>query len=268
VTVNAAVEHLHNYELVLSARAANGMWTDVLTKSFSAFFVPPAESVLIADLDSESGAVVLTLNPTEDDGGVTTRPAVSVDIERRLWDEETESYGDWEPVALGVAPNATIIDTTAPIHGEGEYRATTYSDAPSSYRPPANVPPSTVEAQWAYLSAGPQFDVVARMWANINVSWTSSRSKALHYFAGRKRPVIYSGESAEKTLNVTGIITAGDGASPPKRWIYLAQQEGAVLFRAPGGVRIYGSLSEVSIERIENTDLHQVSFNIQEVYKP
>lgn len=251
------------YVLTLRVQDSHSVWSDLLTKPFTVNFVPPAESVLNADYDTQTGVVVLTLNPQPNDG-VNTLPATAVTIERQVFDPETEQFSDWEVVAENVAPDATIIDTTAPINGDGHYRATTFSDAPSSFRPIIPSAPAVVEEKWAYLSGGDNFDTVCRFWANIEVEWRASRSKALYYFAGRKRPTLYSGESSEKVMTVSGLIT-GD-ASRPHEWLRIAQMEGPVLFRAPGNRRIYGSLSEVNVSRIQR-GLHSISFSIQEVHR-
>lgn len=189
----------------------------------------------------------------------------SATIERRIFDPETHAFGAWETVAANIAPNARIIDTTAPIHADGEYRVTTFSTAPSSYRPVVSTVPVSWENKWLYVNGGPSFNVVCRMWANIELSWSASRGRALYHFAGRAKPVLYSGESTEQTLTVTGLVPDDDG-SAPAQWLKLAKQPGAVLLRAPGNRRIFGALSEVSVEMVR-PGLHKVSFSIQEVYR-
>lgn len=250
------------YSVTVRVQDAAGLWSDLVTAPFTAVFLPPAEVMLSADYDSDSGAVVLTLNPSAADN-VTTLPATKVLIERQVYDPEVEAYGDWEVVASDVSPTATIIDTTAPINDDGHYRVTTFSAAPSSFQPTTFTPPSSYEEKWLYVSGGESFDVVCRMWANIELSWSASKTKALHYFAGRKRPTLYSGPAQEKVLSVSGLIT--DDATKPRVWLKLAQTAGPVLLRAPGNRRIFGNLSEVSVDRV-GPDLYRVSFSIQEVH--
>lgn len=192
---------------------------------------------------------------------IGTIAASGVTVERQFYDPEAETWSEWETLIENAPPTARLIDTTAPAHDDGRYRITTLSTAPSSYRSSTLVKPPPIDNRWLYVSGGPNFEVVCKMWANIEIEQTASRAKALHYFAGRKNPVIYSGEMAERTYSVSGILE--DEASNPNQWIRLARQAGPVLLRAPGR-RMYGSLSEVSIERIQH-NLHKVSFSIQEV---
>lgn len=251
-----------SYRLEVTVRDASGLWSDKGVKTFSTAFTPPSEVLLSAAMDAPSGSAILTMAALPNDGGVTTFPPTSVTIERQFWDEETETYSDWEVLAYKVPHTLTLIDTTAPAHDDGQYRITAHSDAPSSYRRPATyTKPPPIDNRWLYVSGGPKFEVVCKMWANIEISQSASRTKALHYFAGRKNPVIFSGESAERTYTIAGILE--DEASPPQQWMRLARQEGPVLLRAPGR-RMYGSLSEVTVDRIQN-GLHKVSFSIQEV---
>lgn len=250
-----------SYRVEVAVRDGSGLWSDKAVKTFEAAFLPPAEVLLDAELDSLSGAAILTLTRTPDDGGVTTFPASAVTIERQFYDSETETWGEWETLIAEADPDAVLIDTTGPAHDDGQYRIITHSTAPTTYRPAATITPPPIDNRWLYVSGGPRFDVICKMWANIEISQSASRAKALHYFAGRRHPVIYSGEAAERTFTVSGILE--DEASPPQQWIRLAREAGAVLLRAPGR-RMYGSLSGLSVDRIQH-NLHKVSFSIQEV---
>lgn len=249
------------YRVEVSVRDASGLWSDTAQKTFDAAFTPPAEVLLDIELDGLSGSGVLTLTPTADDGGATTLPASAVTVERRFYDDEIEAYGPWEVLAREIDPAAVLIDTTAPAHDDGQYRVTTHSAAPSSFESNTLIKPLATDHRWLYVSGGNQFGVVCKMWANIKIDQKASRSRALHYFAGRKNPVLYTGESAERTFSVTGILE--DEASPPQQWMRLAREAGPVLLRAPGR-RMFGNLSEVSVSRL-GPGLHSVSFSIQEV---
>lgn len=264
VTFATVLEDGVTYRASVRVRDGAGIWSSLATRTFTVTFIPPAEVNLSAEYDESSGVVICTLTPTAHDGVTTLAPS-SVTIQRRIWDDEISAFGDWESVADNVSPTATIIDTTAPIFGDGEYRAVTYSSLPSAFVPTVPVTIATPESKWLYVSGGDNFDVVCRMWANIEIGWKTSRSKALHYFAGRRKPVLYSGEQVERVLTVSGILATDidDGTSGPHEWLYLGRQAGPVLLRAPGR-RIYGALSEVNIDRI-SANLHRVSFSIQEV---
>lgn len=249
------------YRADVRVRDGSGLWSDKASRSFTAAFIPPAEVKLGAEVDPLSGASVLSLTPTAHDNGVTTLPASTVTIERRFYDPETEAYGTWETLIAGASPTAILLDPTGPAHDDGEYRVTTHSTAPSTYRSGTTVKPPAKDQRWLYVSGGPQFDVVCKMWANIEISQKASRAKELHYFAGRRNPVIYTGTAAERVFSVAGILE--DEATDPNQWIRLARSGGPVLLRAPGR-RMYGSLADLEITRIQH-QMHSISFTIQEV---
>ena len=232
-----------SYRLEVTVRDGAGLWSTTASKTFTAAFTPPAEVLLDISIDGESGAAVLTLTPTPHDNGVTKYPASAVTLQRKFYDEETESYGEWETLLDMGAPSGVVIDPTGPTHDDGAYRVITHSTAPSTVTSMTYFPSNTPDARWLYVSGGEKFDVICKMWANIEISQTASRNRALHYFAGRRNPVIYSGEATERTYTITGILE--DEASDPNQWIRLARMPGAVLLRAPGR-RMFGNLSEVS----------------------
>lgn len=263
LTLETAAEDQTSYILEVQAQDGTGIWSNVLSHAFTSSFMPPAACTLDVTYDEDSGSMVLALAPGTDDGGVTTLPAVAATIERQVWNPATETYDPWEPVIERVDPDATVIDTTAPIHGDGHYRVITYSAAPSSVKSPSPIAPQRIEDKYVYVSGGENFSVVCRLWANVEIGWKASRTKGIHYFAGRSKPVLYSGEHTERVLSVKGLLSGGD-SSPPHHWIRLAQQPGPVLLRGPHNRRILGALSEVKTERL-GPGLHSVSFSIQEV---
>ena len=248
------------YRVDMRVRDARGVWSDTASRTFSGAFTPPAIPILAATFDEPSGAALLNVTPVADVPGVTL-PTVAVSIERRFWDDEIEDFGDWELLISEAPVDATLVDPTGPTHDDGEYRVIAHTSAPSIGRSSSIVKPPPKDNRWLYVSGGADFNTVCKMWANIEISQTASRERALHYFAGRKNPVIYSGESAERTYSVSGILE--DEATQPAMWVKLARQAGPVLLRAPGR-RMYGNLSTVSIDRIQN-GLHKISFSIQEV---
>jgi hypothetical protein len=191
-------------------------------------------------------------------------PASGVDVQRRLYQPETDTWGDWETLIEGAAPDATLIDTTAPIAGDGEYRLITHSTAPSS-RTSASRAVNGSDDRWVYLSGGPHFHQVCRLMGNVALRSTTSRDRALYNFAGRKKPVMFAGEARERVIDVAGLL---DGeSSSPAEWESLIESGDVLLFRDPLGHRMYGSVSQVAIDYLGN-NLYAIAFTVTEVDYP
>lgn len=194
---------------------------------------------------------------------MTTLPAISATILRRFKNLETGAWSDWQVVADNVAPDATIIDTTAGIAGDVEYKVVTHSAAPSSIEGDAQSPEA--EDKWLYVSTGVNFDQVCRMYGNIELKSTATRDRALYTFAGRQKPVLFLGEATGLVVDVAGLLD--DESSTPAEWERLAQTGGVVLLRDPLGRRIFGSMEQVELERLSN-NLYSIAFTVTEVDYP
>jgi hypothetical protein len=264
VTMATAVTNGESYTLRVRVQDGDGLRSNWAQKSLNADFIPPAMPTLNADYSQESGSTVLTLTPTPSDGGVTNLPATGVDIQRRLLDQATGSYGAWETLAVGVPPATTLVDTTAPIAADGEYRAVAYSAAPSAKISEA-VPPTGQEDRWVYLSGGANFQQVARLMGNVALRTTTTRDRALYSFAGRKRPVMFAGEAVTRIIDVAGLL---DGeSSSPAEWEELIASSDVLLFRDPLGHRVFGSVPQVAIDYLGN-EMYAISFTVTEVSYP
>lgn len=264
VTMSTVIIDGSSYVLRIRVQDGDGLQSDWVERTLFASFTPPAEPELSADYSDESGATVLTLTPTPDDGGVTTLPPTGVDVQRRLLNHGTGIYEDWVTLAENVAPDATLIDTTAPIADDGEYRIITYSAAPSARTSEAK-PPSGYDDRWVYLSGGPNFTQVCRLMGNVALRSTASRERSLYNFAGRKNPVMFVGEARSRVIDIAGLL---DGeSSSPAEWEYLIESCDVLLLRDPLGHRMYGSVPQVAIDHLGN-EMYAVSFTITEVSFP
>lgn len=261
VTMKTVIEDGNRYRLRLRAEDGDGLKSSWIERDLTASFTPPAMPELSADYSQESGVTILTLTPTEDDGGVTTLPVTGVDVQRRLLDPATEMFGEWETLAEQVAADATLIDTTTPIANDGEYRIVAHSAAPSA-KASTPTPPSGADDRWVYLSGGPNFTQVVRMMGNIALRATTSRDRELYSFAGRKKPVMFAGEARTRVMDVSGLL---DGeSSGPAEWEELISSQDVLLFRDPLGHRIYGSVPQVTIDNLGN-EMYAISFTVTEV---
>jgi titin len=248
------------YKLRLRVQDGDGLWSDWIERDLTCSFIPPAEPTYSIDYVADAGVNVITLTPTEVIPGTNVAPT-GVDIQRRVFDKSIGGYGPWETIAAGVSPDATLIDTTATIANDGEYRIVTHSAIPSS-RMSLPVVPNGYEPDWLYVSGGPMFGTVCRMVGNISISRSASRERTYYNFAGRKKAVGYGSETTNRTMTISGLLDAS--SSSPEEWEQMVATCDVLLLRSPLGDRLYGSVDQVDTEFIGN-DLYSISFTIQEV---
>jgi hypothetical protein len=264
LTMSTVIIDGSSYVLRVRVQDGDGLVSDWAERTLFAAFTPPAEPILSADYSQDSGSTVLTLTPTPDDGGVTTLPPIGVDIQRRLMDAGTGLYEDWVTMAEGVAPDATLIDTTGPIADDGEYRIITYSDAPSAMTSEPQ-PPAGFDDRWVYLSGGSNFTQICRLMGNVALRTTTTRDRSLYQFAGRKQPVMFVGEARTRVIDVAGLL---DGeSSTPAQWEHLIATCDVMLLRDPLGHRVFGSVPQVSIDYLGN-EMYAIAFTVTEVSYP
>lgn len=265
VQMKTVIQNGVTYILRLQVIDGDGLPSDVSEMEVTAAFVPPAVPDLTAEYSTENGTTVLTLTPTPDDGGVTSLPATGVDIQRRLIVPATGEYGAWQTLAEGVDASATLVDSTAGIAGDSQYRIIAHSAAPSAETTDA-LTPAGFDDRWVYLSGGQNFTQVCRLMGNIEVRTTTTRDRTLYQFAGRDKPVMYTGEARSRVIEIAGLLDLE--SSTPAEWESLIGNGGVLLLRDPLGHRIYGSVPEVSIDRIAGGDMYAIAFNITEVHFP
>ena len=82
-------------------------------------------------------------------------------------------------------------------------------------------PPSTAESEpvavpvasdgWIFVNGGPGFSLMVKVRDNAKSSYSPSRTRDLHHFAGRSYPVEVTGQS--RTLGITADVRLGGGSS-------------------------------------------------------
>jgi hypothetical protein len=115
------------------------------------------------------------------------------------------------------------------------------------------------------LTGGPAFDQLAVVACEIVTSSTAGRRKALYHFAGRPKPVEFSGQATDLVVDVKGTVV-GDPTTVTDMET-MAITTGIVLWRDPSGRRIYGSLSPVqnSQKSMSSPEVWDVGFTVTEV---
>jgi hypothetical protein len=252
-------QDLTAYKIAVQVQDASGLWSAVAVRSFSVKYLPPEDVQLQAVWDADTGSIGLTLNPQGPIPGETV-PASAVTIQRQI-----DGKGPWITLVTAIAPDSAVVDTQPTINGINCYRLIIYSALPSSkYVEPAACV-EVHEQDNGYLTGGPAFDQLTVLACEIVTAVNIGRRKALYHFAGRPKPVEFSGQATDLVVDVKGTIAAAPTTIADIEAFALTT--GIVLWRDPTGRRIYGSLSPVSATQVSMSfpDIWTMSFQITEV---
>lgn len=230
----------------------------------------PAGVIQIGDQIAAAGAIVITAATEAEalaqlDAGFfsgdtpDTVAAVTVDIAR-----STDGGTTWETVAEGVDPGTTVVDRTAPLGGTIQYRATSWSDLPSSMD--GEVAELTPPLDRGFLSGGDDFGTVSVIEVNAGGPPVFDVTEGLlervvSYYEGRTLGVEHSGVSRGRTGTVTWALTRDELATLQT----LAHLPGPHLLRTPFGDNLYVSISRVSRSAVSGGQWWQVSLSVTEV---
>jgi hypothetical protein len=251
-----------SYTVTVTVTSAAGLASAADSQAFTVAYLPPAAVFVTPVFDNTVGAMTLTVTGNDPVGGVTV--AIStVDVQRRI------NGGPWLTIATGLTLGAvagvlTVILTDAlPITvGTNTYRVIAFSATPSSTMS-AEVDAVTTETAWGYLSGGTGFGTVARFRAMPSFAPSASRAKALYHFAGRPKPVQFTGEALSFTLGVAGKLTGDSGTAAEFR--ALGQADGVLCWRGPDGERVFGSVDKVDTPRSRERIGASVAFTLTEL---
>lgn len=259
-TFTHTVEDSTTYTVVVTVTSEDGLTSDEASEEFTVSYLPPADIAVSGEFDAASGFVVLTLTGSDPTEGVT-EAITSVSVQRKI------DAGEWVTILSGVVLDestltATVQDTVPATVGTNTYRAIAFSDLPSSVMS-SEEEVTTSETTWGYLSGGTGFATVARFSAMPSFTPSASRSKALYHFAGRGKPVQFTGEALSYTLAVSGKLTSDSGTADDFKALGLAA--GVHCWRGPDGERVFGSLGKVDTPRSRKQEGASITFTITEL---
>lgn len=230
------------YQVGVRVRDGDRLWSDEVRTTFSTEFALPPAPTFSAFFDPESGAVVLDIGvPAPTEGEVE---ADHVQVWRGIDAEREVLIG--ERLALG----ASFTDYLPHLVKPNYYRVVSVSTLPS-VRSSVSTPVQVEKHQrqgWVYFNAGTGFERVVRVRADAEVQVTQGREKAMRTFAGRSRPVEFSGEhetwggslSVKLAPSEPGHATRDDLAR-------IVQLPAPICYRditAPSGMRVFVSLGD------------------------
>lgn len=225
------------YTVEVNVRAGTNLTaTDSVT--FTTAFPTPPSPLVDATWNDRTGTV--SVEVVEGTDGLTD--AVSIDLDRSV-----DGGNTWEPIVTG-GPKAgyAVEDTEALSCGTTLYRATAWSDLPSSSETIFELV-TTSDSVW--LSGGPSFALTARLRYDPERSVTTGRERAAVRYEGRELPVAYSGDQIAREVTLKGATLEDEDDMAQQLEAVAYAREPMHLYRDPSGLRIYGSLSDVSVTR-------------------
>ena len=241
------------YQVRVRARDGSGLWSQWAQKTFTSSFPSPAIPLISVVWDINTGIAGITVN----------NPDVGTAVINNKVMRSTDEGSTWVEVA-STPPDGTGFDKTVPLNASVMYQVIAWTDLPSSASSMSTL--ITTTASYGYWSAGSDLEYNFGMRANYQKPpqygvEKSLAQKTLHYFAGRTKPVEYSGTAT----TVTGSVEFA--TRDLNEWAQVDRMStvsGPHLLRFTNGMVVKCSIEPVSITKI-NKLWHQISFSFQEV---
>lgn len=226
-TMTTVLADAGTYIAGVQVRDSTGLLSVEDRTTFTVEYATPPTPAITTQWVPESGAVVIAVNnPVPDDGQVTA-------VSNSIW--HSTNGEDWALVGL-IPENGSITDYLPNIHGLNYYKVEAWSDLPSAATATATV--VTDEENRIWLNAGPGFGLAVPLVYNPGIGIDTGRDKTLHKFAGRTKPVAFTGEHTSKTIALDALLI--DYAPEDVEDLVLAH--GTACYRDPSGRRIFVSI--------------------------
>lgn len=260
--VRMVVDYLPQY-LLLTGQAGSDVWWDALTVIPGVHPDAPPFTGSSPSFTNEAGYHVSTEwdgDPNESATTASFDPApmpVSNSVYRSI------DGGPWVLIADEVPLNGVVFDPLPHLTLPNLYKVVAYTDAPAA-----------AESRVAELVTGPQnllfvnwgagFGEFVKVYGNIARSGATSRSRTLHQFAGRSRPVAFFGEAGSQSVTIAARITPD--ASPLEAWEAGVHAAEVVCLRDPAsGRRMFGAIDGFTHQHGAAKGIVEIGFTVQEV---
>lgn len=231
------------YRVEILLEGSNGIRTALATATFTPEFVGPMAPGVELTWDSNDGYVEIDItNPSDPDAP----PAATNVIEHSL------PGGEWVQVAKDVPPDTTIVHFLPTPNVANNYRVRATSEDGATTISNASIVCDNT-GDWYWLNGGTSFDVIAKARYSGAVDIDLELDKELHEFAGRSRPVEYTGTIVRQEIEISAQFPRDEeGYQSMREFEALVRTPGVVYYRDMVGRRLKCSLSKVSFSDSEN----------------
>lgn len=178
--------------------------------------------------------------------GVSPTRFADAEGESVWWDSVTFTDGAYTGTYIGPGMDTyeIVVERSCGDDAVFDGALVDNGDGTWSLRHPCFLPVVTDEHITSFLSTGPAFDQIIATMCEVRLTKSASRDKTLRQFENYDYPHMFSGNSINKSVTVSGTLS-GTG-STTEELEDIAQSETLVLWRDTTGNHIYGSIGAVS----------------------
>ncbi|MFB2571365.1 hypothetical protein [Micrococcus sp. IITD107] len=196
------VQDGQEYRLGIQVMDAAGVWSLEAQQAIPVAYASPPSALVDATWDLETGTISVQITHPEPD-------AAEVDaVSCELW--RSANGDEWVQIAADLPLQTTVVDLIPATEGVNHYRVLTYSALPSTAESHSLAVPVNGRG-WIFINAGPNFSEMVKVRDNAKTSFSPTRARSLHHFAGRQYPVEVAGQA--RTLGITAQVRLGGGSS-------------------------------------------------------
>jgi len=225
------------YEVDKQVQDGDGLWSLVVTRPFVVDYIEPMVPVIEVEYDPATGsALVIIANPTGESG----EPDVVYNEVWRLVDGK-----DLELVATDVPPGGAVIDRLPGLNNENTYHVKSFSALPSMSLGMATLTTDGLDG-WVWVNSGAGYQQSLRFRLSPKFTDALGRQSQSHRFAGRKYPVMFTGEAVEDSTSVSGFLEEDADAEVARA---VLEWSGPVCYRDPRGRRFFATVEGPSVSR-------------------
>lgn len=242
------LQNTTTYRVGVQVRDGVGLWSTLVTTTFSVTYLPPPTPVVTVEWDSARAAGVLVISNPAPIGGEPV--AVSNNI-----------YRDGVLIARGVTPSATYVDPLPSTSGS-TYIVEAVSALPSMAAAAGRALPFSLEVYRRFwLNAGPGWSNVASFYGNVKRNRTTSVNRETEAYSGRDWEVETIGEGKKEEFSFSADIVQAEDS--PSDFHEVSFSRTSVCFREPSG-RYFVSIGPIRESTSQNITAG-ISFNMRRV---
>jgi len=245
----AYLPNTNSYSLTLTVRSGSG-FTATANRTFVTAYVPPTVPTVSATFNAGTLSVAVYAFA----GATGTKPAT--DHLSLLRIDSYEGTADTVVLADPLTPGATLIDRVPRLGQDVTYRVAAVA-ANGAYSTTDKVV-STVVAGWVAINFGDGLSSLLRVRRNPSRSISASDDSEVLTFAGRKKPVVYTGEHTILKHSLTA--TVFDSDDELTAFHLLESWRGATTLRDPFGLRTH--IKWTGLSETDGGGIHTVKLKL------
>lgn len=246
------------YKVGVAVRDSSGQWSAEHVHTFTVDYLEPMQPTLVLTWVEATGSVVV---------GITNPPPADLEPEpthNELW-RKIDS-GEWVLIHDNITPNTSITDYVPAIAHDNVYKAVAVSALPSSKESAETTLAVVDTGRWLWFNGGPGFSLVSKVRGNPAIDLAYGRAKTLHHFAGRTKPLEFTGEARTRKLGLKATLEPTIDMASIEELEAVTDAGGTVCYRDSRGRRLFVSMGEIKVTQTYpvmefQTDITEVDYS-------